>query len=149
MFYSLGCPCNEYIKLNEDNISVDTNVELQDVYAPHPFIKKEESKETQSLRLVDAIKEGLEQSLETHSNLIIMGQDIGEYGGVFKVTDGFLDKFGKDRIRNTPLCESAILGTGLGLSLSYDIVRAHGGELKVETKEGEGTEFIIQLPVNS
>ncbi|HWC54374.1 MAG TPA: thiamine pyrophosphate-dependent enzyme, partial [Chitinophagaceae bacterium] len=68
-------------------------------------------------RLIDAIKEGLHQSLKAHSNLILMGQDIAEYGGAFKITEGFVDEFGKDRVRNTPLCESAILGTALGLSL--------------------------------
>jgi 2-oxoisovalerate dehydrogenase E1 component len=68
-------------------------------------------------RLIDAIKEGLHQSMKAHSNLILMGQDIAEYGGAFKITEGFVDEFGKDRVRNTPLCESAILGTALGLSL--------------------------------
>jgi len=150
--------------LNEDNISVDTNVELQDVYAPHPFIKKEESKETQSLRLVDAIKEGLEQSLETHSNLIIMGQDIGEYGGVFKVTDGFLDKFGKDRIRNTPLCESAILGTGLGLSIKgkkaviemqfADFVSSGFTQIinnlaKIHYRWGQNADVVVRMPTGA
>lgn len=72
---------------------------------------------TQELRFVDAIKQGLQQSLRRHANLILMGQDIAEYGGAFKITEGFVHEFGKERIRNTPLCESAIVGAGLGLSL--------------------------------
>lgn len=68
-------------------------------------------------RFIDGIKEGLFQSMQAHSNLILMGQDIAEYGGAFKITEGFVQEFGKDRVRNTPLCESAILGAALGLSL--------------------------------
>jgi 2-oxoisovalerate dehydrogenase E1 component len=69
------------------------------------------------LRFIDALKQGLQQSMQQHSNLILMGQDIAEYGGAFKITDGFVAEFGKERVRNTPLCESAIVGTALGLSL--------------------------------
>lgn len=68
-------------------------------------------------RMIDAIKAGLHQSMQRHPNLILMGQDIAEYGGAFKITEGFVDEFGKERVRNTPLCESAIVGTALGLSL--------------------------------
>ncbi len=70
-----------------------------------------------TVRFVDAIKEGLSQSMQHHSNLILMGQDIAEYGGAFKITEGFVQEFGKARVRNTPLCESAIVGAALGLSL--------------------------------
>ncbi len=73
---------------------------------------------TQSVRYIDAITQGLEQSMEQHPNLVLMGQDIADYGGVFKITDGFMERFGANRVRNTPLCESAILGAGLGLALS-------------------------------
>lgn len=69
-------------------------------------------------RLIDAISDGLRQSMEKHDKLIIMGQDIAEYGGVFKVTEGFLEQFGKERVRNTPICESAIVGAALGLSIN-------------------------------
>lgn len=72
---------------------------------------------TQEIRFVDAIAEGLKQSMIRHPNLVLMGQDIAEYGGAFKITEGFVEEFGKHRIRNTPLCESAIIGTALGLSL--------------------------------
>jgi len=69
------------------------------------------------VRFFDAIKEGLQQSMQQHPNLILMGQDIAEYGGAFKITEGFVEEFGKERVRNTPLCESAIVGAALGLSL--------------------------------
>src|SRR5262245_11567249 len=72
---------------------------------------------THEKRFIDAIKEALHQSMQKNSNLILMGQDIAEYGGAFKITGGFLFEFGKERVRNTPLCESAILGAALGLSL--------------------------------
>jgi 2-oxoisovalerate dehydrogenase E1 component len=68
-------------------------------------------------RYLDAIREGLWQGMEQHPNLVLMGQDIAEYGGVFKVTEGFVAEFGKGRVRNTPLCESAVLGAGLGLAV--------------------------------
>lgn len=72
---------------------------------------------THDLRLIDAISEGLRQCMKNHPNLILAGQDIAEYGGAFKITEGFINEFGKERVRNTPLCESAIVGTALGLSL--------------------------------
>ncbi|GAB5464574.1 MAG: dehydrogenase E1 component subunit alpha/beta [Candidatus Kapaibacteriales bacterium] len=97
----------------------DLQEELSDMYYPYQYIKDEfpEDKGERSLRFVDAISEGLSQSMEQHPELILMGQDIAGYGGVFKVTEGFLEKFGKERVRNTPLCESAIIGTALGLSM--------------------------------
>src|SRR5258708_10412401 len=70
-----------------------------------------------SKRLIDAISEALRQSMRQHPGLILMGQDIAEYGGAFKITEGFMNEFGKERVRNTPLCESAIVGCALGLSL--------------------------------
>ena len=75
------------------------------------------SNEKSKLRLIDAVSDGLKESMRKHSKLVLMGQDIAKYGGVFKVTEGFLEEFGEARVRNTPLCESAIIGTGLGLSI--------------------------------
>jgi 2-oxoisovalerate dehydrogenase E1 component len=100
----------------------DTKEELADVYAAkqeNASIKVLENNtgETGEKRFVDGIKEGLHQSMQQHPNLILMGQDIAEYGGAFKMTEGFVEEFGKERVRNTPLCESAIVGTALGLSL--------------------------------
>ena len=92
--------------------------EIADMYAPFVGSNDEPDRNIgEDKRLIDAIQEGLRQSMERHPNLVLMGQDIAEYGGVFKITDGFVERFGKDRVRNTPLCESAIIGTGLGLSI--------------------------------
>lgn len=96
----------------------DTSQELADVYAPfvQTIVSPASEKKTEK-RFIDAIRDGLYQSMERHSNLVLMGQDIAEYGGVFKITEGFVEKFGKARVRNTPICESAIVGAGLGLSV--------------------------------
>lgn len=95
----------------------DLEEELQDVYAPYIEQKLPPiSDERKEMRFVDAVSDGLRQGMEHHDNLILMGQDIAEYGGVFKITDGFVSQFGKDRVRNTPLCESAIIGISQGLS---------------------------------
>jgi len=104
---------------NEPKIIADMQTELNDVYAPFAFSETKPTSEKKSeKRLIDAISDGLRQSMEKHQNLVLMGQDIADYGGVFKITDGFVALFGKDRVRNTPLCESAILGAGLGLSIN-------------------------------
>ena len=102
----------------ETHPEADTQKELDDVYAPFTQIPIEPSSDNKTeKRFIDAISDGLRQSMEKHPNLVLMGQDIADYGGVFKITEGFVEKFGKDRVRNTPLCEAAILGTGLGLSI--------------------------------
>jgi 2-oxoisovalerate dehydrogenase E1 component len=108
----------------------DSEEELEDVFQstehrPQTTVKvidnsgttHHSSLTTHDLRLIDAISEGLKQSMQKHANLILMGQDIAEYGGAFKITEGFIKEFGKERVRNTPLCESAIVGAALGLSL--------------------------------
>ncbi|MEI9918896.1 MAG: dehydrogenase E1 component subunit alpha/beta [Bacteroidota bacterium] len=95
-----------------------TELELNDVYAPFTQnIISPSSEKKSEKRFIDAISDGLRQSMERYDNLVLMGQDIADYGGVFKITEGFVPKFGKDRVRNTPLCESAIVGAGLGLSI--------------------------------
>ncbi len=114
-------------------VEVNTEEEVNDVYqavvSRFSFVKDPTDNESQRVtrngkqetrndfRFIDGIKEALQQSLVKHSNLIIMGQDIAEYGGAFKITEGFVEEFGKDRIRNTPICESAVVGAALGLSL--------------------------------
>jgi 2-oxoisovalerate dehydrogenase E1 component len=102
----------------ESHPEANTAVEFNDVYAPFvQEIKNPETEKKSEKRFIDAISDGLRQSMEHHDNLVLMGQDIAEYGGVFKITEGFVEKFGKGRVRNTPICESAIVGTGLGLSV--------------------------------
>ena len=101
----------------EETVTQNDELELGDVYAPFDFEPVSPSAETSEMRLIDAISDGMKEAMRHHSNLVLMGQDIAEYGGVFKITEGFLEEFGKDRVRNTPLCEAAIVGTGLGLSI--------------------------------
>jgi 2-oxoisovalerate dehydrogenase E1 component len=102
----------------EPEIEASYNDELNDVYKTFDFKEVKYSSETENIRLIDSISTGLKQSMERHSNLVIMGQDIAEYGGAFKITDGFVDLFGKDRIINTPICESAVVSAGMGLSIN-------------------------------
>jgi len=109
------------IAFGEKNIEPDTEEEIKDVFAvstPSDGSRGEDSQPKSEKRLIDAISDGLRLAMRKHPNLVLMGQDIAEYGGVFKITDGFVKEFGKERVRNTPLCESAILGAGLGLSIN-------------------------------
>jgi 2-oxoisovalerate dehydrogenase E1 component len=99
------------------NIEPDTETELQDVYAETPLSIMSTSAHTEEKRFINAISDGLRLAMQQNNNLILMGQDIAEYGGAFKITEGFVQEFGKERIRNTPLCESAIIGSALGLSI--------------------------------
>ena len=103
---------------SEPRISSTPEKELADIYAPYiPEIIQPSDDKTDK-RLIDAISDGLKQSMQKHDNLILMGQDIADYGGVFKITDGFMKEFGRDRVRNTPICESAIVSAALGLSIN-------------------------------
>ncbi len=106
------------IAFSEPEIIPDTEKELQEVYAPHTYIEvNPASADKTKKRLVDAVSDALKLSMRKHDNLVLMGQDIAEYGGVFKITENFVQEFGKERVRNTPLCESAILSAGLGMSV--------------------------------
>ncbi|QSW89078.1 dehydrogenase E1 component subunit alpha/beta [Flavobacterium endoglycinae] len=102
----------------EPEIEPTYSGELDDVYKPFQYEEYTHDSETTNIRFIDAIRNSLEQSMWRHKNLVIMGQDIAEYGGAFKITDGFVDAFGKDRIRNTPICESAVVSAGMGLSIN-------------------------------
>lgn len=114
------------VAFGEKNIVADTEEEMRDIYAATPTLKGEmqnvqelpSGRGVKSMRLIDSISDALRLAMRKHQNLVLMGQDIADYGGVFKITDGFVKEFGKDRVRNTPLCESAILGAGLGLSIN-------------------------------
>jgi 2-oxoisovalerate dehydrogenase E1 component len=119
------------IGYQSEPIVANTAEEINDVYAPTVINKNEPEQNQQGgyitsrfpagmraeKRFIDGIKEGLHQSMQQHPNLVLMGQDIAEYGGAFKITEGFVEVFGKARVRNTPICESAIVGAALGLSL--------------------------------
>jgi 2-oxoisovalerate dehydrogenase E1 component len=151
----------------------NTNEELYDVFANYT---KQSSNEkilndkgewiedfgtTQEIRFIDAIKQGLQQSMQQHKNLILMGQDIAEYGGAFKITEGFVQMFGKERVRNTPLCESAIIGTALGLSLEgyksmvemqfADFVSVGFNQIvnnlaKIHYRWGQNADVVVRMP---
>ncbi|MCS6990473.1 MAG: dehydrogenase E1 component subunit alpha/beta [Chitinophagales bacterium] len=144
---------------------VNEEQELADIYAPSPVPDEEkELPTTRSLRFVDAIAEAIRQAMERHDNLILMGQDIAEYGGVFKVTEGLVERFGKDRVRNTPLCESAIVGAALGLSIKgfksmvemqfADFVTCGFNQIvnnlaKIHWRWGQHADVVIRMPTGA
>ena len=156
-------------------VVADTEEELEDVYAKsgvrgqvsgvrvldNSRLTPDNLQPTTEKRLIDAIKEGLHQSMQKHSNLILMGQDIAEYGGAFKITEGFVNEFGKERVRNTPLCESAIVGAALGLSLEgyksmmemqfADFVTVGFNQIinnlaKIHYRWGQNADVVIRMP---
>lgn len=144
-----------------------------DVYAPivvrDPlFVDRTPNNEHRSTgtekRMIDAIQEGLRQSMERHPELVLMGQDIAEYGGAFKITEGFVEQFGKDRVRNTPLCESAILGASLGLSIkgmkammemqfadfvSEGITQICNNLAKMHYRWGQNADVVVRMPTGA
>ena len=146
-------------------IIADTDEELEDVYAypnqPPVYLNTEANKLTPEKRFIDGIREGLYQSMQQHPNLVLMGQDIAEYGGAFKITEGFAEDFGKERVRNTPICESAIVGIGLGLSLQgykamvemqfADFVTVGFNQIinnlaKIHYRWGQHADVVIRMP---
>lgn len=146
----------------EPEVTPDTKAELNDVYVPHsPQIILPKSDKRSPKRFVDALSDGLRQSMERYDDLVIMGQDVAEYGGVFKVTENFYKDFGKDRIRNTPLCESAILGAALGLSIKgmksvvemqfADFVTSGFNQIvnnlaKINYRWGQNADVVVRMP---
>lgn len=110
---------NLQLAFDEPEVDCDQTKELKEVYKDFDYQNiSPESDSIENIRFVDAISQGLEQSMYRHNELIIMGQDVADYGGVFKITEGFVPKFGKSRVRNTPICESGIVSTAMGLSIN-------------------------------
>ena len=109
---------NLQIAFAEDAVDPDLTKELNDVYHEFDYQEVKLSDKVENIRFVDAVSQAIKESLDRHDNLVLMGQDIAGYGGVFKITEGLTEKFGTDRIRNTPICESAVVGTAMGLSIS-------------------------------
>lgn len=109
---------NWAITQSQPDIEADLSEELNDVYQEYDFEDIKSNNEVENIRVVDAISQALKQSMERHDNLVIMGQDIAEYGGAFKITEGFVELFGKERVRNTPICESAVVSAAMGLSIN-------------------------------
>lgn len=106
------------ITVAEPECEANLEEELNDVYEPYAFEAFEPGEQKENIRVIDAISSALRQSMERHEHLVIMGQDIAEYGGAFKITDGFVAQFGKERVRNTPICESAVVSAANGLSIN-------------------------------
>jgi len=143
-------------------VTPDTKKELRDVYAPNTRVAIKPAGGTKSeKKFINAISEGLKQCMSLYSNLVLMGQDIAEYGGAFKVTEGFVQQFGKERVRNTPLCESAIVGTALGLSIKgyksmmemqfADFVTVGFNQIinnlaKIHYRWGQNADVVIRMP---
>ncbi|MFT7588191.1 MAG: 2-oxoisovalerate dehydrogenase E1 component [Limisphaerales bacterium] len=140
---------------------VDKEKELADVYVQSTVPSVAPSAIKEEKRFVDALSDGLLESMRRHDNLVIMGQDIAEYGGVFKITDGFLEEFGAGRVRNTPICESAIIGAGLGLAIRgwksviemqfADFVSCGFNQIvnnlaKVHYRWGQAAEVVVRMP---
>ncbi len=140
---------NEHLKIafNEDPITSSIQNELSDVYKHVNFIETKPSTRIENMRLIDAISLGLKQSMRKYNNLVIMGQDIAEYGGVFKITDGFIEEFGADRVRNTPICESTIIEAAYGLSINGGIKAVV--ELQFSDFITSGFNPVINLLANS
>jgi len=103
---------------SEPDIVPDIETELRDMYQPYNFSTFQPSNNKTSKRYIDAISDGLRQGMQKFDKLVIMGQDIAEYGGAFKITQGFVEEFGRERLRNTPICESGIVGAAMGLSIN-------------------------------
>jgi 2-oxoisovalerate dehydrogenase E1 component len=152
------------IAFAEEAIKANLEEELADVYAPFFQNVIAPNSPSTEKRFIDAISDGLRQSMEKYPNLILMGQDIGEYGGVFKITDGFKAQFGGDRVRNTPLCESAIIGAGLGLSIKgykamvemqfADFVSVGFNQIvnnlaKIHYRWGQQADVVIRMPTGA
>jgi 2-oxoisovalerate dehydrogenase E1 component len=142
----------------------DLSEELNDVYAPHHFKLVAPTESATEVRFIDAIQDGLRVAMQQHPELVLMGQDIAEYGGAFKVTEGFVTTFGKDRVRNTPLCESAIIGAGLGLSISgmkamvemqfADFVSVGFNQIvnnlaKLHWRWGQNADVVVRMPTGA
>ena len=111
---------DEGLKLafDEEAIIPSESDELNDVYKHFEYQHIESKSNKEEIRFIDAVSQGLRQSMQRHKDLVIMGQDVAEYGGVFKITEGFVEQFGNHRVRNTPICESAIIETAMGLSIA-------------------------------
>tara|TARA_R110002050_G_scaffold24240_5_gene64837 strand:+ start:2188 stop:4164 length:1977 start_codon:yes stop_codon:yes gene_type:complete len=145
----------------EKEVEVDETKELKDVYKSFDYQEINPNAITKNIRLIDAVSQGLKQSMERHENLVVMGQDIADYGGVFKITEGFVETFGKDRVRNTPICESAVVSAAMGLSINgvKSVVEMQFADFvstgfnpvvnylaKVHYRWGEHADVVIRMP---
>lgn len=152
------------IAVEEEEITPSSERESGDVYAPFGFKEASPNGASKEIRFIDAVSEGLREAMKRHSDLVLMGQDIADYGGVFKITEGFVEEFGKDRVRNTPLCEAAILGAGLGLSIKgmkamvemqfADFVSEGFNQIvnnlaKIHYRWGQNADVVVRMPTGA
>jgi len=152
------------VAFGEEDIIANEQEELLDIFAVTNYEATEEKGESEEMRLIDAIHHTLDLAMQKHDKLILMGQDIAEYGGVFKATEGLLEKYGKDRVRNTPLCEAAILGSSLGLSINgyksmvemqfADFVSEGFNQIvnnlaKIHWRWGQNADVVIRMPAGA
>lgn len=152
---------NLALAFEETPTEFDETKELGDVYKNYAYQEVTPSKDMHNIRFVDAISEGLRGSMRKHDELIIMGQDIAEYGGVFKITEGFVKEFGRNRVRNTPICESIIVSAAMGLSINgmkavvemqfADFVSSGFNPIvnylaKVHYRWGQAADVVIRMP---
>ncbi len=153
------------VAFSEPDIIPETETEMLDMYAPYTYTEINASTNNKTeKRYLDAITDALRQGMERHNNFVLMGQDIAEYGGAFKITQGFVEQFGKERVRNTPLCESAIVGAALGLSINgykammemqfADFVTEGFNQIinnlaKTHYRWGQNADVIIRMPTGA
>lgn len=152
------------IAFAEEKIVPDTEQEYADLFAPFKQVVIEAAGPKSEKRFIDALSDGLRQSMQKYPDLVIMGQDVAEYGGVFKITEGFVEEFGKARVRNTPLCESAIVGAGLGLSIAgmkavvemqfADFVTCGFNQIvnnlaKIHWRWGQNADVVVRMPTGA
>nr|WP_068888242.1 dehydrogenase E1 component subunit alpha/beta [Pedobacter panaciterrae] len=152
------------IAFHDEEPTSNIQTELDDMYSPYLFEASEPTESPREIRYIDAITDGLRTGMTKHSNLVLMGQDIAEYGGAFKITDGFVNEFGKARVRNTPICESAIIGTALGLSINgykaivemqfADFVTCGFNQIvnnlaKTHYRWGEKADVVVRMPTGA
>ena len=170
--------------LAPEHISANPQGEMRDIYAPSTSLESVPDQTDvperprrfpkpapvpatpvrEPIRFVEAIREGLTEAMQRHPELVLMGQDIAGYGGAFKVTEGLMDRFGADRVRNTPLCESAIIGAALGLSLEgiksmvemqfADFVTSGFNQIvnnlaKIHYRWGQPADVVVRMPTGA
>ncbi len=150
---------------NANDVIPDTQKELKDIFAPFQSLTSEiNNNSKKEIKFINAISDAIDLAMQKHSKLVLMGQDIAEYGGAFKVTEGMVNKYGKDRVRNTPLCESAILGAALGLSIKgyksmmemqfADFVSVGFNQIvnnlaKIHYRWGQNADVVVRMPTGA
>ncbi|MUP45700.1 dehydrogenase [Gramella sp. BOM4] len=152
---------NLQIAFAEDVIKSTESDELNDVFQEYEYEHININEKVENIRFIDAIAQALDASMQRHENLVLMGQDIADYGGVFKITEGFIERYGKERVRNTPICESAIVSAAMGLSINgmkamvemqfSDFVSSGFNPIvnylaKVNYRWGQNADVVVRMP---